>query len=218
MSKHYALKRPVQVFPVVLDIDGIERRACERDASLSEESYNVIAVGRFFEPKGHLFLIDSFSRAWSKGMVLSLFGQGELESVYRARIAQRGMGDSIKIGGFKKNPYAVMAQADLFVFSSRYEGFGNSLLEAIVCGVPIITTDFHGMDYDLRERLREFGSLVTYGDKEELAEAIMRSRANPTHRRKVAADLKEFVVRQYGAKQRVKELAKHLLQIAGKCI
>ncbi len=56
-----------------------------------------------------------------------------------------GIEKQVIFTGFLKNPFAVVKKCDVFVFPSLYEGFGNVIIENMVCGLPVIATDFrHG--------------------------------------------------------------------------
>ena len=71
---------------------------------------------------------------------LCILGQGEREPSLRQLIAERGLQDSVRLAGFQPNPWKYIAKADLFLLTSRYEGFGNVLIEAMACGVPVVAT------------------------------------------------------------------------------
>jgi glycosyltransferase involved in cell wall biosynthesis len=71
-----------------------------------------------------------------------------------------------------------MANCDLFVQSSAWEGFGNALVEAAALGIPVVSTD---CDYGPRDILQNgrYGPLVPVGDSDALAEAITATLKNP---------------------------------------
>ena len=71
---------------------------------------------------------------------LCILGQGEFEGTLRQLIAARGLGDAVSLAGFQANPWKFIARADVFLLTSRYEGFGNVLIEAMACGVPVVAT------------------------------------------------------------------------------
>ena len=59
-------------------------------------------------------------------------------------IQDRGLGECVHLCGFRDNPWKYIARADVFALTSRYEGFGNVLVEAMACGVPIVATSSPG--------------------------------------------------------------------------
>ena len=72
------------------------------------------------------------------GARLWILGQGEDRDSLQALIDQHGLGDAVDLVGFIENPLPYYRAADLYVCSSRYEGFPNSLAEALATGTPIV--------------------------------------------------------------------------------
>lgn len=101
----------------------------------------VVAAGRLASVKDYPLLIEAFAilRA-QRAASLFILGQGEQEATIRAMIEERGLGSSVHLCGFRKNPWSYIARADVFALTSRYEGFGNVLVEAMACGVPVVAT------------------------------------------------------------------------------
>ncbi|MBT2701020.1 glycosyltransferase [Bacillus sp. ISL-40] len=129
------------------DTERIEKQANLKPENGIDEEFvtgkTVITAGRLTGQKGHWNLIRAFQYVVKKvpSAKLLILGQGE-EEVYLAKlITDLGMADNIKLIGYHKNPYYYLAKSDLFVFSSNFEGFGNILLEAMACGLPIVSTD-----------------------------------------------------------------------------
>jgi len=71
---------------------------------------------------------------------LAILGSGELEAQLREQIAARALSGCVTLLGFQPNPWQFIARAQAFVLTSHYEGFGNVLIEAMACGVPVVAT------------------------------------------------------------------------------
>lgn len=113
----------------------------------------IIAIGSFRKPKGHWHLIKSFATIMDSipEHSLVILGEGEYREKYEALVRSLNIPrDRIYMPGYISNPYAVISKADLLVFSSIYEGFGNVIVEAMSCGVPVISSD---CDFGPREIL-----------------------------------------------------------------
>lgn len=103
----------------------------------------ICSVGHLLPVKGYDRLIGAVKRlnAEGKGLALWLVGGGEEEKALRELAA----GDeNISFFGSQPNPYPYMKQADLYVCSSRYEGFNLTVAEALILGVPVLSTDCTG--------------------------------------------------------------------------
>jgi glycosyltransferase involved in cell wall biosynthesis len=105
----------------------------------------VVAAGRLAEAKNYPLLIDAFAMLREQ-MPASLFilGKGDAEPALRERIQARGLGDVVHLCGFQSNPWKYIARADVFALTSHYEGFGNVVVEAMACGVPVVATSSPG--------------------------------------------------------------------------
>ncbi len=80
--------------------------------------------------------------------------------------------------GFVNNPYPYMSNADVFVLSSRWEGFGIVIAEAMACGTPVVSTDCPSGPAEILENGR-YGKLVPVGDSDAVAEAILETLSHP---------------------------------------
>ena len=109
----------------------------------------LLAVGRLARQKDYPTLIEAFARVRAERVarILILGSATNEEDTARERAtimqlaAQKGVAGDLELGGFAANPAAYMARAALFVLSSRHEGLGNVLIEALACGCPVVSTD-----------------------------------------------------------------------------
>lgn len=118
----------------------------ESYASRTSESIftSYITVGRLSPEKNHARLIEAFAQVHDKNPLtrLVIVGSGPLHDDIQALVSELGLYNSVKLVGQTQNPYQLMEHADVFVLSSDYEGQPMVLLEALVLGLPVITTSF----------------------------------------------------------------------------
>jgi glycosyltransferase involved in cell wall biosynthesis len=140
----------------------------------------LLAVGRLTAQKDFPTLIQAFARVRElRPARLLILGEGQERPALEALVRQLGLEQDVSLPGFVVNPYPYMAQASLFVLSSRWEGLPGVLIEALYCGTPLISTDCPSGP---REILAggQYGELVPVGDAAALARAIETTLASKT--------------------------------------
>lgn len=113
----------------------------------------LLTVGRLNPVKGHTYLLRIFSKLRQNFPCrLVLCGVGELESELKQLAHDLKIEEYVLFTGWTDNPYCYMNRADIFVFTSLSEGQPNALIEALICGCPIVSAD---CDYGPREILAD---------------------------------------------------------------
>ena len=131
----------------------------------------ILTVGRLKKAKNHALLILAFKRLLARmDARLLILGDGDLEMQTVSFAQAEGVADKVIFAGRSLNPLPYYLSADLFVMSSSREGFGNVIIEALSCGLPVVSTDCGG-PADILENGR-YGRLVPVNDAEALAQAM----------------------------------------------
>lgn len=139
----------------------------------------ILAAGRLTTAKSFSTLIDAFAllRTWIPAHLLIL-GEGEERENLETQINSLGLSDFVSMPGFVENPFAYMAQADVFVLSSKWEGLPNVLIEAMACGTSVVSTNCPSGPAEILEN-GQYGILTPVGDSSSLAKAIRKTLDNP---------------------------------------
>jgi glycosyltransferase involved in cell wall biosynthesis len=147
----------------------------------------LVGVGRLERQKGFDLLIRAHARVLAEGHAhrLLLLGEGRDREELERLVDALGVGDSVDLPGFERDPLPVIAAADLFCLPSRWEGFGQSLAEALLLGTPVVAADCVSGP---RQLLADgaHGDLVPVEDIDALARAIARHIEAPDRLRRAA--------------------------------
>src|SRR4051794_13786442 len=132
---------------------------------------HVVSIGRFAFPKDFATLVEALA-ATRADYRAAFVGEGPLLPEIAATIRQRRLTERIDLLGNRGDVPGVLASADVFVLSSRSEGFPVSILEAMAAGLPVVATDVGGVAESVVDG--ETGLLVPPGDPAGLAAALDR--------------------------------------------
>lgn len=172
----------VRVIPNAID----SKLAMEPPSSRQAER-KIVAIGRLTEQKGFDLLLHAFAKvgAAKNRWTLEIIGDGPGREMLGEMARKLAIGQRIRFVGRVSSPWELLKRASLFVLSSRYEGFPNAVLEAMACGVAVISFDCpsgpreiitHGVN----------GVLVPAGDVEQFARAMEELMTNDCERRRIA--------------------------------
>lgn len=132
----------------------------------------IVAAGRLVESKDFATLLRAFARVLEKRDArLIILGDGPLYDELTSLAERLDISDRVDFPGFQENPLPFIRHAAVFALSSRYEGFGNVLAEALACGTPVVSTNCPSGPSEILDGSR-FGMLVPVGDPQAMADAI----------------------------------------------
>jgi glycosyltransferase involved in cell wall biosynthesis len=140
----------------------------------------VLGVGRLHRQKDFSLLIRAFSLIRKERSVRRMIlGEGEDRPALEALVKDLGLEEDVALPGFVENPYRYMKAAAVFALSSRWEGFGLVLVEAMAVGTPVVSTDCPSGPAEILEG-GKWGRLVPVGDAHVLAGAIISALDDPS--------------------------------------
>ena len=173
----------VYVIPNPVSFTVHHRKVCE-----TKRSYTILAMGRLEPQKGFDLLLEAFSRCCQGHLEwnLRIIGEGSHRERLLRLAEQLGIGDRVRLDRVITEPAAALRDADLFVLSSRYEGFPNALLEAMAAGLPVISFDCPSGPREIIRHGRN-GILVPPEDVGALAQAMDRLMGTEHERSELAA-------------------------------
>lgn len=132
----------------------------------------ILSVGRLTAAKDYGTLLRAFAALRERRTArLMILGEGEERSALEQLAGELGIQEDIALPGFVSNPYKYMRAAAVFVLSSRWEGFGNVLVEAMVCGSPAVATDCPSGPAEIFDYVGA-GLLVDVGNPHEIRKMI----------------------------------------------
>ncbi|MGQ1890048.1 glycosyltransferase [Thermophagus sp. OGC60D27] len=132
----------------------------------------VLSTGRLAKQKGFKYLISAAAQIIKRHPHVYFFlaGQGKLEAKLKQQINQLGISRNFILLGFFENIHPLLKNADLFVFSSLYEGMPNAILEAMAHGLPVVSTNVNGISELIQNGIN--GYTVAPADVPQLAKTM----------------------------------------------
>jgi len=154
------------------------RSDARRTLGLPDAGPVLVSVGGLVERKGFHRVIELLPalRVRFPGLTYLVVGgpgpEGDMSTALRRQVAELGMGDAVRFLGplLPERIREPLSAADVFVLATRNEGWANVFLEAMACGVPVVTTDVGGNAEVVCRP--ELGTVVPFGDADRLREAL----------------------------------------------
>ena len=156
------------VYKIYSPID-LSNKSLSREKNSSK--FKIISVGRLEKEKNFTLLIEAFSKLSSTNIYLDIYGEGALGSKLQQQIKKLNLSKKIKIKKFQRQHYKNYYNYNLYVSSSDFEGFPNTVVEAIKNDLPVISTNSKGGVFDILQNGKG-GIILKKNDSNELASKI----------------------------------------------
>lgn len=137
------------------------------------DGIKILTIGRLANQKGYDLALDACKRLKDEGINFRWYalGKGPLENDIKQYIKSNNLEDNFKLLGVKSNPYSYIKNCDIYVQTSRYEGFGLAIAEARMLNKPVVTTEF---DAVYNQMVQEKNGLVVKMSGESIYKGIKR--------------------------------------------
>jgi glycosyltransferase involved in cell wall biosynthesis len=138
--------RDMRVIYNPINVDQIREKAQEYTVKRTKGRIQIVAIGSLISVKNHMRLLRSVELLVKEGLNfhLRILGKGNLQQKLQAFIDEKEMNNYVVLEGFVDNPYPILKAADIFVLSSLSEGLPTVVGEAMVLGVPVVSTNCSG--------------------------------------------------------------------------
>ena len=185
LEENFNIHSEYRVIQNPMNLALMERLSHSESDFPVQPTFNFIHVGAFRKEKNQGNLIEAFSRIRHLNVRLFFLGHRFLKDDLIAMVKKLELESQVIFLGFDTNPFKYFSKCDCFVLSSDFEGFPNALVEAMTCGLAVISTDCRsgpreilapGTDPELNIKdhieVAEYGMLVPVKNAGLLAEAM----------------------------------------------
>ncbi|MCH7618310.1 MAG: glycosyltransferase family 4 protein [Candidatus Marinimicrobia bacterium] len=188
----------VKVLHNGVEIPGeVERGTFRKELGIGEHTFLAVVLGRLTPQKGHKFLFKALSILEHKidGIQVVVVGEGAEDRTLRDQVDRLEIRHLVRFMGHRRDVSNILADCDLLIHPSRYEGMPNTVLEALAHGTPVLATDIPGVrEIALRE---EIMAMVPPEDPEALAKSLLRLKSDLSYRQLLSRNGKKHVGRYF---------------------
>ncbi len=189
---HYKVRQEITIIPWGLK-PPLFQKASRAELELGEDDFLIVSIGRLVKRKGLDYLLQAVAKRRIPTIKVLLVGEGpEREHLESLAIALGIRQKIVFLGSVsEERKFQYLTASDIFVLPSLHEGFGIVFLEAMYCGLPIVTTDCGGQTDFVKDGHNGF--LVPVGDVEAIADRIVTLLQNQALREQISENNREDV-------------------------
>lgn len=218
IKEYNVLESKIVIIPNDVDVAEMEKRLKIKDLRLDKSASDkkiLLTVGRLVEQKGQKYLLEAFGLLKNReNLELWLAGDGILRAELEVQAKKLGIASQVKFLGTRSDIPQLLAQADIFVFPSLWEGLGIAVLEAAIAKKPIVASSVDGI-LDIIKSGKS-GLLVPPGDSQALSASIEFMLNHPEQAKLMVEEAYEQVKNNFDIKAVVKKYQNFYENFTGK--
>jgi glycosyltransferase involved in cell wall biosynthesis len=165
--------------------NGMPDVAAHLRASPEECPPRMVMIARFEEQKDHSTVVRALAQLEDLPWSLDLVGDGPTMAGVRRQVAEAGLTSRVHFLGYRTDIPQILAQAQIYLLISNWEGFPRSIIEAMRAGLPVVTSDVGGSREAVQQDVTGF--TVPKGDAEGLASKLRILLADPETRARMGS-------------------------------
>lgn len=164
----------------------IDKKAYKREIGVPEDCILVLSIGEMIERKNHEVIIRAMAKVGNPNVYYAICGKGQLKDYLQNLAKELNISDRVKFLGFRRDIPELCNTADISAFPSRIEGLGLAGIEAMAAGVPLVSSNVHGiLDYVIDGKT---GYACNPDDVDGFAKAISTLTGNEALRKEMATN------------------------------
>lgn len=182
---------------------GENQKDIREELKLSEDDFIVLSVGELNENKNQKVIIQAISLLKDKNIHYILCGKGDQMDTLKNLVKEKKLENNVHFLGYRTDVVDICSQADVYVMPSKREGLPVASLEAMYCGLPLVTSNIRGLTDVMENGVS--GYMCNPKDTKGFAKGIKKLKENPEMRKKMGEHNRE-AVKSYCIEETKKEV------------
>ena len=218
LNHRIAPKEKYIVIRAVFDMDRFRQvwvnvAEKKQELGLPKDSFVIGIIARLSPEKGHFDALEAFQKVHKEipDAFLLIVGEGELKKAIRQRVTRMGIEDRVVMAGYRGDIPEITRILDISLNPSLWDCSPRSILEAVVCGVPVVATTVGGIPEMVSNE--ESGLLVPTGDTEAMAHCILRLRRDEELRKRLTIKAAERIQELFDPVQTIERTVQLYLEL-----
>lgn len=211
-AKNFKVKEVKYIHGIGINTDrltiGESRKDIRKELKLSKDDFLVLSVGELNENKNQKVIIQAISLLKDKNIHYILCGKGGQLDNLKKLVEEKGLKQNVHFLGYRTDVVDICSQSDLYVMPSKREGLPVASLEAMYCGLPLVTSNIRGLTDVMKNGVS--GYMCNPEDARGFAKGIKKLKENPAMRKEMG-ELNRETVKPYCIEETKKEVLKLFL-------